>query len=186
MQVLGRDQILSARIFFRRHNPLELVFEDISRFDAENPIVGSLLREIDIKKTSQIAILLNHCQAKRLDRLREINISFSNNNNKNNNNNNKNIRNTIDKTAQVLKSIYFFYGGESEQFVNALEFIDLSPINREFSAFLLLTSAEKQRPRINLVFMQNLAIVPKTNIGQRNKSNKIAKNCWLSRYKRSR
>ena len=24
------------------------------------------------------------------------------------------------------------------------------------------------------------------NIGQRNKSNKIAKNCWLSRYKRSR
>ena len=36
---------------FRRHNPLELVFEDISTFDAENPIVGSLLREIDIKKT---------------------------------------------------------------------------------------------------------------------------------------
>ena len=31
-------------------NPLELVFEDISTFDAENPIVGSLLREIDIKK----------------------------------------------------------------------------------------------------------------------------------------
>ena len=28
----------------RRENPLELVFEDISRFDAENPIVGSLLR----------------------------------------------------------------------------------------------------------------------------------------------
>ena len=34
----------------RRQNPLELVFEDISTFDAENPIVGSLLREIDIKK----------------------------------------------------------------------------------------------------------------------------------------
>ena len=32
----------------RRQNPLELVFEDISTFDAENPIVGSLLREIDI------------------------------------------------------------------------------------------------------------------------------------------
>ena len=28
----------------RRKNPLELVFEDISTFDAENPIVGSLLR----------------------------------------------------------------------------------------------------------------------------------------------
>ena len=34
----------------RRENPLELVFEDISTFDAENPIVGSLLREINIKK----------------------------------------------------------------------------------------------------------------------------------------
>ena len=42
-----------------RQNPLELVFEDISTFDAENPIVGSLLREIDIKKNSLILILLN-------------------------------------------------------------------------------------------------------------------------------
>ena len=31
----------------RRQNPLELVFEDISTFDAENPIVGSLLRELN-------------------------------------------------------------------------------------------------------------------------------------------
>ena len=29
------------------------------------------------------------------------------------------------------------YGGESEQFVNALEFLGISPINREFAAFLL-------------------------------------------------
>ena len=29
----------------RRQNPLKLVFEDISTFDAENPIVGSLLRK---------------------------------------------------------------------------------------------------------------------------------------------
>ena len=34
----------------RRQNPLGLVFEDISSFDSENPIVGSLLREIDVKK----------------------------------------------------------------------------------------------------------------------------------------
>ena len=43
----------------------------------------------------------------------------------------------MDETSQVPESIYFFYGGESEQFVNALEFIGLSPINREFSVFLL-------------------------------------------------
>ena len=31
----------------RRQNPLELVFEDISTFDAENPIVRSVLRELE-------------------------------------------------------------------------------------------------------------------------------------------
>ena len=39
-----------SKNILRRQNPLELVFEDISTFDAEDPIVGSLLREIDIKK----------------------------------------------------------------------------------------------------------------------------------------
>ena len=48
-----------SKNILRRQNPLELVFEDISTIDAENPIVGSLLREIDIKKSSLTAILLN-------------------------------------------------------------------------------------------------------------------------------
>ena len=39
-----------SKNILRRQNPLELVFEDISTFDAENPIVGSLLRKIDLKK----------------------------------------------------------------------------------------------------------------------------------------
>ena len=39
-----------SKNIIRRQNPLELVFEDISTFDSENPIVGSLLREIDIRK----------------------------------------------------------------------------------------------------------------------------------------
>ena len=47
------------------------------------------------------------------------------------------IRDTMDQTVQVPESIYFFYGVEREQFVNALEFIGLSHINREFCAFLL-------------------------------------------------
>ena len=34
----------------RRQNPLKLVFEDISTFDLENPIEGSLLRETDSRK----------------------------------------------------------------------------------------------------------------------------------------
>ena len=39
-----------SKNILRRQNLLELIFEDISKFDAENPIVGSLLREIDINK----------------------------------------------------------------------------------------------------------------------------------------
>ena len=53
-----------SRNILRRQNPLELVFEDISTFDAENPIVGSLLREIDLKKKQTdsdfIKSLLSH------------------------------------------------------------------------------------------------------------------------------
>ena len=35
------------------------------------------------------------------------------------------------------ENIYFFYGGESEGFVKALEFLGINPSNREFAAFLL-------------------------------------------------
>ena len=34
----------------RRQNPFELVFEDIATFDAENPVVWSLLKELDVGK----------------------------------------------------------------------------------------------------------------------------------------
>ena len=39
-----------SKNIFRHQNSLELVFEDISTFDAQNPVVGSLLRELDIGK----------------------------------------------------------------------------------------------------------------------------------------
>ena len=39
-----------SKNILRRQNPLKLVFEDISTFDAENLIVRSPLREIDLKK----------------------------------------------------------------------------------------------------------------------------------------
>ena len=35
-----------SKNILRRQIPLKLVFEDISTFDAENPIVGSLLKEL--------------------------------------------------------------------------------------------------------------------------------------------
>ena len=36
-----------SRNILRQQNPLELIFQDISTFDAKNSIVGSLLRELD-------------------------------------------------------------------------------------------------------------------------------------------
>ena len=39
-----------SKNILRSQNPVELVFEDISTFDAENPVVGSLLKELDVRK----------------------------------------------------------------------------------------------------------------------------------------
>ena len=43
----------------------------------------------------------------------------------------------MDETNRMPDNIYFFYGGDSQQFVDALEFLGLGPINREFAAVLL-------------------------------------------------
>ena len=85
-----------SRNILRRQNPLELVFEDICTFDAENPIVGSLLREIDIKKKQSDSDFIKSLPShpgkefeikKRLDKLKGIKNINNNKNNKNNNNN---------------------------------------------------------------------------------------------------
>ena len=83
-----------SRNILRRQNPLELVFEDISTFDAENPIVGSLLREIDIKKKQSDSDFIKSLPSqpgkefeikKRLDQLRgTTGRNFVNRNNNNN------------------------------------------------------------------------------------------------------
>ena len=68
------------RQIIRRQNLLELVFEDISKFDAENPIVGSLLRELDIGKKDVATEIVKKAPqppgveeiiSKRLDRLKD-------------------------------------------------------------------------------------------------------------------
>ena len=79
-----------SKNILRRQNPLELVFEDISTFDAENPIVGSLLREVDIRKKQSDSDFIKSIPShpgkefeiqKRLDRLRGISSNNNNNNN---------------------------------------------------------------------------------------------------------
>ena len=65
----------------RRQNLLELLFEDISTFDAENSIVGSLLRDLDVRKKVVASDLVKNAPGtsgqdfaiqNRLDKLRDV------------------------------------------------------------------------------------------------------------------
>ena len=105
-----------SRNILRRQNPLEFVFEDISTFDAENPIVG--LREIDLKKKQTDSDFIKSLPShpgkefdikKRLDKLKGLN---ENNNIYNNNNNNNNI---------------FGPGGEPPSLPSIEDFLDGGP-----------------------------------------------------------
>ena len=63
----------------------------------------------------------------------------------------ENIKDTMGESAQVPESIFFFFfGGDSDEFVKALEFIGLSTVNREFSAFLLSDLGRKIMPQNKL------------------------------------
>ena len=91
-----RQKYSISKNTLRRQNPLELVFKDISTLDAENPIVGSLLRESDIKKKQSNSDFIRSLPShpgkefeiqKSLDKHRGTNSNVFNNNNNNNNNN---------------------------------------------------------------------------------------------------
>ena len=83
-----------SRNIIRKQNPLELVFEDISTFDSENPIVGSLLREVNVRKKQSDSDFIKSLPSqpgkefeikKRLDKLGgTATNNFNNNNNINN------------------------------------------------------------------------------------------------------
>ena len=79
-----------SKNILRKQNPLELVFEDIFTFDAENPIVGSLLRELDVGKKSLASDLIKNAPGppgknfeieKRLNKLKDFEPIEKNNSN---------------------------------------------------------------------------------------------------------
>ena len=51
------------------------------------------------------------------------------------------IKDSLDE-ENVSENIYFFYGDESDNFYSSLKFIGLSPMNREFGAFLMPDSGK--------------------------------------------
>ena len=54
------------------------------------------------------------------------------------------MKKTMDETGKIPANIYFFHGGKSQKFTDALEFLGLSPINREFAVFLLSDLGRKK------------------------------------------
>ena len=69
------------------------------------------------------------------------------------------MKDEMDETGQVPESIYFFYGGDSDQFVEALKFIGIQGQNREFATFLM--SDEDRR----LMTQNKLSIHVETETG---------------------
>ena len=49
---------------WRTENPLALLFKDVANFDAQNPVIGSLLREIDSGKRSTNSDLIKKLLSK--------------------------------------------------------------------------------------------------------------------------
>ena len=120
----------TSKNILRRQNPLELVFEDISTFDAENPIVGSLLREIDLKKKQTDSDFIKSLPShpgkefeikKRLDKLKGLDESDNNNNNNINNNNINNSNNFGGN------NINFGPGGDPPSIPSIKNFLDAGP-----------------------------------------------------------
>ena len=52
---------------WRTENPLALLFKDVANFDAQNPVIGSLLREIDLGKRSTNSDLIKKSLSKAPD-----------------------------------------------------------------------------------------------------------------------
>ena len=42
-----------SKNIIRNKNPIELLFKDVKHFDAQNPVIGSLIKEVDVGKKKE-------------------------------------------------------------------------------------------------------------------------------------
>ena len=85
---------------WRTENPLALLFKDVANFDAQNPVIGSLLREIDLAKNKTKSSLISTAHdindkilLHRFKKYKETPINYNGNNDDDDNNDN-NINNS--------------------------------------------------------------------------------------------
>ena len=87
--------------FWRTENPLALLFKDTANFDAQNPVIGSLLRDINLGKRSTNSDLIKKSLPKapdindtillqRFKKFKETPINYNDNNDNNDDDNNDN------------------------------------------------------------------------------------------------
>ena len=91
---------------WRTENPLALLFKEVANFDTQNPVTGSLLREIDLEKRSTNSDLIKKLLSKapdindtillqRFKKFKETPINYNNyNDNDDDDNNDNNINNS--------------------------------------------------------------------------------------------
>ena len=77
---------------WRKENSLELLFKDVSNFDVQNPVIGSLLREIDLEKKQTSSSLISKAPnindiilKQRFDRLKKRDERYNNGDDDDNN-----------------------------------------------------------------------------------------------------
>ena len=82
---------------WRTENPLVLLFKDIANFDGQNPVIGSLLREIDLgKNRAKSSLISTACDINdtvllhRFKKLKETPVNYNYNDDDDNNDNNIN------------------------------------------------------------------------------------------------
>ena len=97
----GRKLDPIEKSVWRTENPLALLFKDVANFDAQNPIIGSLLREIGLGKNKTKSSLISTAPdindtilLHRFKKFKETSINYNNNDDDDGDNNDNNINNS--------------------------------------------------------------------------------------------
>ena len=128
---------------------IELLFNVVKHFDAQNPVIGSLIQEVDIRKKKGLSKFLAKAPnirdlkvKSRLNKLREKDEFFNKGNDNNNHNSNNNNNNFFYHLLHLLLAdhqhifslpfnhqllVIFFLDNQTENFSQQLSHVPLPP-----------------------------------------------------------
>ena len=142
---------------FRRQNPLELVFKDISTFDAQNQIVGLLLKELDLGEKDVASTLIKKTPSTVDVEIQSRLIALKNNPTffNSNNNNNKNLPPPSPFQPPSFNHHHFFNHHNHLHLEHHLQ--HLHSFNRHPHLYKIISQKQKQQQRhlVNLQLKKN-------------------------------